>query len=140
MVKALNPRSRCLWFDSHSAGHVQEPWASFESTPPLSIQQEWVTGGRKNWYCVNGLGTAFSPDREACGRVSTVTVWMFFYVQEMSAEALLVSRKHVDEYRELYDKLCAEDKVMDRGFKREFSDVPAHFVDQLYKLFRRRPR
>jgi L-rhamnose isomerase len=61
-------------------------------------------------------------------------------VQELCAEALLVSRQHVEEYREQYDKLCAEDKVMDRGFKREFHDIPAHYVDQLYKLFRRRPR
>lgn len=61
-------------------------------------------------------------------------------LQNLSAEVLAESRKHVDDFREQYDKLVAEDKVMDRGFKREFNDVPAHYVDQLYKLFRRRPR
>jgi len=61
-------------------------------------------------------------------------------LQALSSATLQESHKHVDEFKELYDKLCAEDKVMDRSFKREFSDVPAHFVDQLHKLFRRRPR
>ncbi|XP_045438024.1 cilia- and flagella-associated protein 43 isoform X2 [Pipistrellus kuhlii] len=33
-----------------------------------------------------------------------------------------------------------EEKVMDRSFKKEFSEVPSHQVDMLYKLFKRRPR
>ncbi|XP_073507260.1 cilia- and flagella-associated protein 43 isoform X2 [Phyllobates terribilis] len=46
----------------------------------------------------------------------------------------------VESFRESYDDLVAEDKLLDRGFKKEFSDVPAHHVDQLYKLYRKRPR
>ncbi|KAM4036639.1 cilia- and flagella-associated protein 43 [Anomaloglossus baeobatrachus] len=46
----------------------------------------------------------------------------------------------VETFRESYDDLVAEDKLLDRGFKKEFSDVPAHHVDQLYKLYRKRPR
>ena len=40
----------------------------------------------------------------------------------------------------MYDTLQAEDKVMDKEFKRKFHDLPAYHVDSLYKLFRRRPR
>ncbi|XP_040261533.1 cilia- and flagella-associated protein 43 isoform X2 [Bufo bufo] len=46
----------------------------------------------------------------------------------------------VESFRESYDDLVAEDKLLDRGFKKEFSDVSAHLVDQLYKLYRKRPR
>ena len=46
----------------------------------------------------------------------------------------------MDAYREQYDILIAEDKVMDKAFKREFNDVTAVQQDQLYRLFRKRPR
>lgn len=49
-------------------------------------------------------------------------------------------RNFVDAYREVYDKVVAEDKMLDRSFKRDFSDIPLSLVDQLYKLFKRRPR
>nr|XP_020456113.1 cilia- and flagella-associated protein 43 [Monopterus albus] len=39
-----------------------------------------------------------------------------------------------------YDSIVAEDKVLDKEFRKEFFDVPAHVVDHLYKLFKRRPR
>lgn len=31
-------------------------------------------------------------------------------------------------------------KLLDKGFRKEFYDVPGHLVDQLYKLYKRRPR
>ncbi|XP_048464916.1 cilia- and flagella-associated protein 43 isoform X2 [Rhincodon typus] len=46
----------------------------------------------------------------------------------------------VDRFRESYDDLVAEDRLLDRGFRREFSDVSAAMVDQLYKLYKRRPK
>lgn len=46
----------------------------------------------------------------------------------------------MDSFKEGYDILVAEDKVMDKGFKREFADLPALQYEQLYKLFRKRPR
>lgn len=49
------------------------------------------------------------------------------------------ARKKVDEYREQYDKKVTDDKEMDKTFKRDFADCEPH-VDQLYKLFRKRPR
>lgn len=51
-----------------------------------------------------------------------------------------MARKNVDNFKEGYDILVAEDKVMDKGFKREFADLPALQNEQLYKLFRKRPR
>ncbi|KAG7463025.1 hypothetical protein MATL_G00190910 [Megalops atlanticus] len=46
----------------------------------------------------------------------------------------------VDAFREIYDTAVVEDKLLDRGFRREFPDVPCLLVDQLYKLYKRRPR
>ncbi|KAJ8360229.1 hypothetical protein SKAU_G00167540 [Synaphobranchus kaupii] len=46
----------------------------------------------------------------------------------------------VDDSRETYDNTVAEDKLLDRGFRKEFADIPVHMVDQLYKLYKRRPR
>ncbi|XP_043407754.1 cilia- and flagella-associated protein 43 isoform X4 [Chelonia mydas] len=57
-----------------------------------------------------------------------------------TAEAVQVARAQHDAYRETYDNLVAEDKILERGFKKEFSDVPAHHIDHLFKLYKRRPR
>ncbi|XP_064629915.1 cilia- and flagella-associated protein 43-like isoform X2 [Lineus longissimus] len=58
----------------------------------------------------------------------------------LAIEAFSEARKNVDNFRDGYDILLAEDKVMDKAFKREFHDATALQVEQLYKLFRRRPR
>ncbi|XP_076982056.1 cilia- and flagella-associated protein 43 isoform X2 [Tamandua tetradactyla] len=57
-----------------------------------------------------------------------------------TSEAIRNSRENLDVYREHYDNLLAEDKVLDRSFKKEFSEIPSQQVDILYKLFKRRPR
>nr|XP_046257140.1 cilia- and flagella-associated protein 43 isoform X2 [Scatophagus argus] len=52
-------------------------------------------------------------------------------------------KRHEEElelFHETYDRIVAEDKVLDKEFRKEFSDVPSHVVDHLYKLFKRRPR
>ncbi|XP_046727641.1 cilia- and flagella-associated protein 43 [Silurus meridionalis] len=49
-------------------------------------------------------------------------------------------REDVEPFREMYDNTIAEDKLLDSGFRKEFSDVPGHIVDQLYRLYKRRPR
>ncbi|XP_078310806.1 cilia- and flagella-associated protein 43-like isoform X4 [Crassostrea virginica] len=61
-------------------------------------------------------------------------------MKALTANALMESKKHVDAFKEQYDILNAEDKVMDKAFKREFNDVTAVQQDQLYRLFRKRPR
>uniref|UniRef100_A0A5F7ZP44 Cilia- and flagella-associated protein 43 n=1 Tax=Macaca mulatta TaxID=9544 RepID=A0A5F7ZP44_MACMU len=60
--------------------------------------------------------------------------------KSQTSEAVRKSREDLDVYKEHYDNLLAEDKVMDRSFKKEFSEIPGHQVDILYKLFKRRPR
>ncbi|XP_040848093.1 cilia- and flagella-associated protein 43 [Ochotona curzoniae] len=57
-----------------------------------------------------------------------------------TTEAIQKSREGLDMCKEHYDNLLAEDKVLDRSFKKEFSEIPSHQVDILYKLFKRRPR
>ncbi|XP_055758385.1 cilia- and flagella-associated protein 43 isoform X1 [Salvelinus fontinalis] len=55
-------------------------------------------------------------------------------------EELKKHKEDVEMFRETYDNVVAEDKLLDRGFRKEFFDVPGHVVDQLYKLYKRRPR
>lgn len=49
------------------------------------------------------------------------------------------ARAKVEVVREQYELLATEDKEMDKAFRKDFSDCEP-YVDQLYKLFRRRPR
>ncbi|KAM5172544.1 cilia- and flagella-associated protein 43 [Mantella aurantiaca] len=60
--------------------------------------------------------------------------------KNQTAELVKTFKVEVESFRESYDDLVAEDKLVDRGFKKEFSDVPAHHVEQLYRLYKRRPR
>ncbi|XP_073337399.1 cilia- and flagella-associated protein 43 [Pagrus major] len=48
--------------------------------------------------------------------------------------------EEVELFQENYDSTVAEDRVLDKEFRKEFFDVPSHLVDQLYRLFKRRPR
>ncbi|XP_051837318.1 cilia- and flagella-associated protein 43-like [Antechinus flavipes] len=57
-----------------------------------------------------------------------------------TSKEVFVARDEVDTYRENYDNLVAEDKVMERGFKKEFIDLSSHHAELLIKLFKRRPR
>ncbi|XP_075997913.1 cilia- and flagella-associated protein 43 [Genypterus blacodes] len=52
-------------------------------------------------------------------------------------------KKYKDEEavcHETYDSVVAEDKILDKDFRKEFFDVPNPVVDLLYKLYKRRPR
>uniref|UniRef100_A0A7N6ANC1 Cilia- and flagella-associated protein 43 n=1 Tax=Anabas testudineus TaxID=64144 RepID=A0A7N6ANC1_ANATE len=53
---------------------------------------------------------------------------------------VLQHEEELELFHETYESLVAEDKVLDKEFRKEFFDVPAHVVDHLYKLFKRRPR
>ncbi|KAL0964460.1 hypothetical protein UPYG_G00324140 [Umbra pygmaea] len=57
-----------------------------------------------------------------------------------TGEELNQHKQNVEMFRETYDNVVAEDKLLDKGFRKEFFDVPGHIVDQLYKLYKRRPR
>ncbi|KAJ3609888.1 hypothetical protein NHX12_021982 [Muraenolepis orangiensis] len=55
-------------------------------------------------------------------------------------EELKNVRQSVELCREAYDMAVAEDRLLDKGFRKQFLDVPAHVVDHLYKLYKHRPR
>ncbi|XP_056327437.1 cilia- and flagella-associated protein 43 [Danio aesculapii] len=61
-------------------------------------------------------------------------------VKNQIGEELKKHKETVDEFREAYENAVAEDKILDKGFRKEFYDVPGHSIDQLYKLYKRRPR
>lgn len=50
-----------------------------------------------------------------------------------------MARQKVEETQQTYDMCLAEDKDLDKGFKKEFADCEPH-LDQLYKLYKKRPR
>ena len=57
-----------------------------------------------------------------------------------TAGALAEAKREVDHFRDSYEIVSAEDKTLDKAFKKEFADQDVHTVEQLYKLFKRRPR
>ena len=61
-------------------------------------------------------------------------------VQEKSAKSVMEVKRQVDIYREKYDILVVEDKLLDKSFKKEFHEASVIQLDHLYKMFRRRPR
>ncbi|XP_077439060.1 cilia- and flagella-associated protein 43 isoform X2 [Vanacampus margaritifer] len=54
------------------------------------------------------------------------------------AEELQKFEKEVEAFHESYENIVADDK--DKDFRKEFSNLHKAHVDQLYKLFKRRPR
>ncbi|KAF7668376.1 hypothetical protein LDENG_00016910 [Lucifuga dentata] len=60
--------------------------------------------------------------------------------RDETQEELKKYKDDVDLFHETYDSIVAEDKILDKDFKKEFVDVPNITVDQLYKLYKRRPR
>ncbi|KAK3573510.1 hypothetical protein QTP86_026032 [Hemibagrus guttatus] len=49
-------------------------------------------------------------------------------------------REDVEDFQETYDTTVRGDKILGSGFRKEFCDVPRYTLDQLYKLYKRRPR
>ena len=59
---------------------------------------------------------------------------------QITLASFLTSAKHeVDRAQQAYDMALAEDKDLDKGFRKEFSDCEL-YMDQLYKLYKKRPR
>ncbi|XP_059155950.1 cilia- and flagella-associated protein 43-like [Physella acuta] len=62
------------------------------------------------------------------------------HLKQISFEALAETRKNMEQFRNDYEHLQAEDKYLDKSFRREFTDLSGLNVDLLYKQFKRRPR
>lgn len=60
--------------------------------------------------------------------------------QQLAFEAVSETKKNVERFRNEYDNLQAEDKYLDKAFRREFPDVSAVMIDALYKVFKKRPK
>ncbi|KAB1270915.1 Cilia- and flagella-associated protein 43 [Camelus dromedarius] len=91
---------------------------------------------------INNLVFSLLLDEEISSREAFLNNYLTRKQEEKSqtAEAIRKAREDLDVYKEHYDNLVAEDKVLDRSFKKEFSEIPSYQVDILYKLFKRRPR
>ncbi|XP_031811653.1 cilia- and flagella-associated protein 43 [Sarcophilus harrisii] len=60
--------------------------------------------------------------------------------KKFAAYEIYKARDELESYREHYDSFLSDDKVLERGFKKEFTDLQSHLTDILHKLFKRRPR
>ncbi|XP_040128666.2 cilia- and flagella-associated protein 43 isoform X6 [Ictidomys tridecemlineatus] len=91
---------------------------------------------------INNLVFSLLLEEELTSREIFLNNYLVRKQQEknQTSEAIQKSREELDAFKEHYDNLMAEDKVLDRSFKKEFSEIPSHQVDLLYKLFKRRPR
>ncbi|XP_004402070.1 PREDICTED: WD repeat-containing protein 96-like, partial [Odobenus rosmarus divergens] len=91
---------------------------------------------------INNLVFSLLLDEEISSREAFLNNYLTRKQEEknQTSEAIQKAREDLDMYKEHYDNLLAEDKVLDRSFRKEFSEIPSHQVDILYKLFKRRPR
>ncbi|XP_076691131.1 cilia- and flagella-associated protein 43 [Callospermophilus lateralis] len=91
---------------------------------------------------INNLVFSLLLEEELTSREIFLNNYLVRKQQEknQTSAAIRKSREELDAFKEHYDNLMAEDKVLDRSFKKEFSEIPSHQVDLLYKLFKRRPR
>ncbi|KAF6107961.1 cilia and flagella associated protein 43 [Phyllostomus discolor] len=91
---------------------------------------------------INNLVFSLLLDEEINSRETFLNNYLVRKQEERrkTSEAVRKSKENLDMYKEHYDNLLAEDKILDRSFKKEFSEIPSHQVDVLYRLFKRRPR
>ncbi|XP_021007063.1 cilia- and flagella-associated protein 43 [Mus caroli] len=91
---------------------------------------------------INNIIFSLLLDEELSSREQFLNNYLLKKQEEKTktAEAIQKAREDLDVFKEHHDMLVAEDKILDRSFKKEFSDILGHQVDVLYKLFKRRPR
>jgi len=61
-------------------------------------------------------------------------------LKQRSSNLVAEAKRESDASKDLYEIYVAEDKSLDKNFRREFSDQDQHTIDVLYKLFKRRPK
>uniref|UniRef100_A0A8C4Q2Q2 Uncharacterized protein n=1 Tax=Eptatretus burgeri TaxID=7764 RepID=A0A8C4Q2Q2_EPTBU len=61
-------------------------------------------------------------------------------LKEQSAQLLLEAKERVENFRETYTNLVTGDKELERGFRREFPDLQSSIIDNLFKMYKHRPR
>ena len=50
------------------------------------------------------------------------------------------ARRAVEQFKDNYETLIADDRTLDKLFRKEFNELDTHTVDVLYRLFKKRPR
>ena len=61
-------------------------------------------------------------------------------LKQNSSSFAAEAKREYDACKDAYDIYVAEDKSLDKNFRREFADQDQHTIDVLYRLFKRRPR
>jgi len=67
-------------------------------------------------------------------------IWSWVALQVKASNELVQARSQLDEFRIEYEMLQAEDRAIDKGFRKEFAELSNVMADQLYKHFRKRPK
>ena len=60
--------------------------------------------------------------------------------KQQSSLAVGDARRAVEQFKDSYETLIADDKSLDKMFRKEFNELDTHTVDVLYRLFKKRPR
>lgn len=50
------------------------------------------------------------------------------------------SKKALEDEQQRYEIQCAEDRLLEKNFRKDFSDVHGPLYEYIAKAFRRRPR
>lgn len=61
-------------------------------------------------------------------------------LKQNSSNLVAEAKREADVSKDSYEIIVAEDKSLDKNFRREFAEQDQHTIDVLYKLFKRRPR
>ncbi|XP_009867672.1 PREDICTED: WD repeat-containing protein 96, partial [Apaloderma vittatum] len=57
-----------------------------------------------------------------------------------TARTVQSTKNKIEAYIDTYDKAVIEEKNLECGFTKEFADVPANLLDELFKLYSHRPK
>ena len=61
-------------------------------------------------------------------------------VQERATGELQQAKKQLESFRVEYEMLQADDRAIDKGFRKEFAELSNVMADVLLKHFRKRPK
>ncbi|XP_009697789.1 PREDICTED: WD repeat-containing protein 96, partial [Cariama cristata] len=57
-----------------------------------------------------------------------------------TARTIQTTKNKIKAYMDTYENAIVEEKNLECGFTREFADVPANFFDELFQLYKHRPK
>ncbi|XP_054687133.1 cilia- and flagella-associated protein 43 isoform X1 [Grus americana] len=57
-----------------------------------------------------------------------------------TAKTIQTTKNKIEAYTDTYEKAVLEEKNLERGFAKQFADVPANLLDELFQLYKHRPK